>query len=83
MTVRSTDSRMKDLNLALMCLAVLALLATVAVRRKPKINATRIGIAPGPFCLYLPAAKRQFATNGHRLVEQGYIQVSTPKLSQA
>ena len=38
----------------------------------------RLGISPGPFGFRKAAAKSEFLTDGHRLVQKGYQLVSLP-----
>ena len=66
---------MTDLSLMLIGITALVLLLTIALRSKKKLNAIRIGIAPGFLGLKILAAKREFAIDGHRLVKEGYRKV--------
>ena len=57
-------------------IALFLLFIVTALRPSRKGNVPRVGIAPGPFSINVPAAKREFTTDGHRLVEQGYREVT-------
>lgn len=71
-----------SLSVYLSSLIIFGLLAVKFIPRRLNHNLKRVGRDPGFLGLNLPEAKREFAANGHRLVDEGYKKVLIPSEPQ-